>query len=685
MIDEETPYIDQEEGDGKHGDALAVIGRRVADTCAQAVTDKRWIEELWVDDLRQFRGVKKKGIKHVRNITRPRTRTASARLSDLLFQGGDKNFSVGIDADTPPQAKEQAEAGARFIEGEIETILNTADYESVGRAAIEDACLYGVGIIQGPIKILEQQKSWRQIQDENGAVVNAVVIEDKEQTSIEKVSPWDYFSDLSVADHDDCAYEFRRRYFSKIDMQNLLHRKGFNRQAVYEAIVGKEYSELPWHYTELKGENIPSSQTDFFCIYEVYTTVSQEDIETLSSEHEEESWFGFCHDDKLDPDVECCVWITENGRVLKFAPSLLETGERPFSIFCYDRDEVCFMASPGVPRLIRDEADAATAFWDMTICNADITVAPQMVVNPHVVEPIPDAETKEQDWNIRTNTRGWRLKVAGASAKDAFYFFNIPNQTKTTIDLLEVSKKYADESAMTPEIAQGQQSANMTKTFQGMELLMNSANTVARRIVKDWVDHVTIPLITRIIADVMENKPQLGVFGKFIANVRGANALMLKETQARNAMQLASVAGQNPKFAQMTDWEKLYKQVVYGLQQEPEKVMLTKDEMDKQGENKQPDQEVVKAQMEMQMKQSEIQIRQAELKVKEDTLQLEKYKIDMNYQLEIAKIQAGAQTKQVELAEKNKAKKDEIILNAKAKEHLMAQEFKVESTGEARI
>ena len=665
--------------------AVEAIGQFCVAVAQQNEQDRLWIEDEWLDDMRQVRGIPVDGEEdsdHRHNITKPKALTAIARISDLLFQAGDKNFAVGIDPDTPTERKPEALKGATQLEDKITTQLSDADYESVGRRVIASACTLGIGVIKGPVKTTGVKKAWVQLPDANGQVVNQLQMI-KDTTSVTEFVPlWDYFPDMSAADHDGCANEFQRHYMSKHDLQKLLLRDDFNHEEIYSIIETETPSATPRYLTELRDNSLPEVAKDSFVVWEGYIQIPGDMIARLCQRNPERQGVFFSAEEEFEPDVECTIWISDSGKVLKFAPNPLETDERPFSTFCYDRDEACFMASPGVPRLMRDPARDVNSSWNRIHENSDLAVGPQCIVDTAIVEPMPEPNGTTS-WGMEAN-KMYRGLRPGADYRKAFHFFNVPSNIAENMTILEKSRSFADEATMLPQIASGEQSAQMTKTFQGLELLMNASNTVHRRIVKDWDDYITVPLIGRYIDDNMQNSPEFGVFGQFMANARGTSALLLKETQARNLMSMGQVAESNAQFAQATKWLPLYRRVARGLQQDPDEFIKTDEEMEQEAQQQQeapPNPEVMKLQFQEQKLSAELEFKREELGVKREIAAMEKETTMMKLEYEMLRATGAAKTRIVEAGMKGQQKQDEIVMGAKAKEHSISVETKAELAG----
>jgi hypothetical protein len=674
--------------------AGSVLGQFIAQKCTQAIEDRQWLTSRWIEDIIQLEDLDTKG--HVHNITKPKTLTAESRISDILFVAGEKNFSVDPDRTVPAEHKEQAEQSSDTLENNIVELLDDSNYESQGRFIIKQATQLGCGILEAPVKDTQPRKTWNQGKDGEGELVNTLSIELADVTSVKSRTIWDYFPDLSVAKQEDCAFEFYRNWLSKVDLQNLLlGDSGFNTQEILDIINTETYATPPDHITELRDESSADDRSETYVIWKCHMTVPVDMVKDLCQKEPEREGNLFEEDD-LDEnefDVEILAWVSESGRLLKFCPNPLETDERPYSVFCYDRDTTCFLASPGVPRLIRKQQQDVNASWDRIHDNADLSVGPQWIYDPNIVEPIPiDGEVTLD----MTANKGWRMKRPGVDPSKAFHFFNVPSGVEENMIILQTALAFADVETQLPQIAGGEISAEQSRmATESLELLMNAANATQRRIIKDYDDFVTIPMVGRLIDDAMQNNPIEGVHGRFIPNAHGTSRLLLKQTQMMNAMNLSQIAGSNPHFAAKTDWDSMYDQIIRGLQFDPKVVTFSEEEMAKKAEENppQPSPEEIEAQANMLEAQNEqkkidvgVQESQAKTQLAIEELKFKKQKAEadskiavMKLELEREKMERDGQGKVGELAFKQKAKEREITMTAAAKENDRANEFLIES------
>lgn len=171
-------------------------------------------------------------------------------------------------------------------------------------------------------------------------------------------------------------------------------------------------------------------------------------------------------------------------------------------------------------------------------------------------------------------------------------------------------------------------------------MLMNSANIVLKRAVKNWDDDVTVPFIRRMYDWNMQFSEKEEIKGDHEAYARGTSALLVKEIQAQNIMQLMNLAT-SPIFAPYVKFPELFRKTVQLMQIPEDEIVKTKEQIgaEEQQASQKPkaqDPEAMKLQMQGQIKQMEMQAKAAELRLKE-------FEIQSRQQTELAKLAAESQ------------------------------------------
>jgi hypothetical protein len=666
---EATEQSDKAERD--LAERLRVFGVRLQSQAEDQVKRRFSIDERWLDDLRQFNGQYDKvtaatlaasgGSKLFVNITRNKVNAAEARLIDILFPTDDRNWGIqptpvpylsklskdkdpisnedgspfvtdeGVQVqkrDVAQGVMEEARERANSMQDEIDDQLNETNYNAVNRDMVHDACLYGTGILKGPVIIGKTRQKWSEVVDEQGQVAQVIEIVDDLKPGAERVDPWDFFPDMQSRTVDDAEFIFQRHYMSKKALRDLADKPGFLRTQIAEVLKkDADNSHTATHLQEMQSmAGLTSLDNGRFEVWEYHGPVDKEDLIAAGVEVDEEDVF---------TDYNGVVWFSE-GRVLKAVINPADTGDMPYSVFNWEGDDTTLFGV-GIPYLMRSSQKVLNATWRMLMDNAGLSVGPQTVINSQVVRPA------DGNWRL-TPHKVWELTDKNGNVNNVFGSFEINSHMNELISLFQYARQIADEETALPQIAQGEQ-GSATDTASGMSMLMNSANTMLRRVVKNFDDDVTRPFIKRMYDWNMQFNPKEDVKGDFSIDARGTSSLLVKEQQAANLMNLMNISA-SPLLQPLTNTAALYRKVVSSMQIEADEIVKTTEEIELETQKMQQQMEAQQQAM-MQAQQGQQQAPTGD-PLAEQKLALEAQKAEMDMQLKGAQIQAQAQKLQVD-------------------------------------
>jgi hypothetical protein len=601
----------EEEGAEQLAEKLQAFGFGLQRLAQEQVGIRQVIEDRWLADLEQYMGqydaetkgrlAKSSGSQAFVNITRSKTTVAEARLSDMLFPSDDKNWgiqptpvpelerlaSIGLsqyDRNGVPvsasvmyspddiarsgwakrqldEARKRAEAMAK----EIDDQLVEAKYHQVARDVIHDACLFGTGIIKGPVIINRTRKMWQQV----AGAVHQLQVVNEFRPGVEHVKIWDFFPDMSASKIEECAFIFERRYVTKKQLIELAKRPGYLtdqiRQVIAEsprmvASVGGTYIARMRELSGLQA-NLDDHRYE---LWEYHGPVEKDNLRMCGCEVD---------DDELT-EIEAVVAFI-NGRVIKADLNPLETNESPYSTFCFEDDDTSVFGV-GVPYLLRNEQKIVNAAWRMTLDNAALSTGPQIVVNRELVVPSDNA------WDLKAKKVWWLLDPE-KDVRAVFDAFEINSHQAELTDIFDRARELADEVTSLPMLAQGEQ-GEAPDTLGGTSILMNAANVVLRRVVKQFDDGITRPFIGRMYDWNMQNSEKEEIKGDFEVDARGSSALMVKETQTQALQNLLMIAEREP-YKDLTKHAALYRKTVEAQHLNADDIVKTDKELEADGQD----------------------------------------------------------------------------------------------------
>jgi hypothetical protein len=644
----------------------------------QVINDRTVIDSRMVEDLKNYHGKYEdetvKALKDAKRshpfikLTRAKTNAGESQLVDLLFPNDDKNYGVAptpmpelsakAEDDTPAEIEGQQyqdEEGNVVTQGDLasrelevikerctkmeETIedqLIESKYNARARQAIHDACVVGTGILKGPVVMGKIDKVYL---EQNGTF--ELELKESFTPGVEVVRPWDFFPDLSASDISESEFTYERRYMSKQQISELPKRKGFKKEQV--ARVLKMTANQTQHTTSYQDDvrklaGLSDTINDSrFETWEYNGPIDNEvliDVGALDLPEDEDKRNAYL-EEMIGEETLATVFYC--GGIVMGARVHLMTYENymPYRVFNWEPDDSSIFGY-GIPRMVRDEQGILNTLWRMILDNGGITAGPQIGLNKKYIAPA------DGNWEI-TPFKQWNMTGAVDDIRKVFSTTQFDSHLNELQGTYQMARTLFDEVSGVPMLQQGEQGQS-TQTLGGMSMLMNAANTVRRRQVKDWDDNVTSPLISDFYHWNMSHNEDAGIKGDYQVDARGTSALLVKETQAQALTNFMSVAGSSPVFAPvlqlkavdiLREWVK-----TQGL---PNNIVPTDDELDKYNKQQQEQQANQPQDPQLLIEQS----RMEQLKAKQD---FETQMFEKRTQIEAQEQQSNMQLKQQQLA-----------------------------------
>jgi len=543
-------------------------------------------------------------------LTRQKSNAAEARLSDILLPTDENNWGIqptpvptlakmmqdqspAVDPATggpmslnvpdpatgqpvPTQVKKSdvamaaqtvAREAAKNMENEIEDQLTECDYNAETRKTLHDAAVMGVGVIKGPIVMSRTRKSWNAVVDETG---NPAVGPDGktvyEMVFQEEKTPASYHVDARFVWEDpDCGDDIQNG-------KGIYELEQMTRKRVRE--LAKQPQYLPDQIAQVLKEGPQRSPALVELTSEIQRNNYEKnsfDVWTYTGELDADD-LRLCGcdvpDDSLDGVSGCVVMI--NDTVVKAYMNPIESGELPYDFYPWEKVN----DSPrgyGVPYLMRSPQRVINAAWRMMMDNAAICAGPQIILKKKKLEP------EDKNWSLYAR-KVWNFTGSeNESVGDAFTQVEFNMHQVELQAIVSLGTQLADAETSTPMITQGEQGA-APETVGGMQMLLNSANVVLRRLVKQYDDYVTKRHIRRYYDYNMAYGEDDAIKGDFSVDARGSSALLVRDIQNQAFTNLLA-AGANPVYAPFIDQKKLFEKALQAQHVQPQDIMKTDAEI----------------------------------------------------------------------------------------------------------
>lgn len=569
------------------------------------------IEDGWIEDLRAFMGqydpdvlakIQSKGERSqvYVGLTRTKVLAAYSRMTDLLFQPGQKFFSIektpvskqplveqelseraaleiqqaaeqvgtaGIEelviARLDELTQEIEEETERRVANMEEAILDQAlenNLEGKMKDAIMEQVIFGTGAMKAGTLRIEKDHKW--VKGEDGF---NLIYEESPSPEMEAVSIFDLYPDPHATSVDDMRDIFRRHIISRTEFNALKDYPGFNVDLVNECIEMNPEGNHDEAQHEVDRRNIANvndsnTNTEKFEVLEYWGSLNGHDLEDAGVE--------FGQDDDLSMEYSANIWMV-SGKVIKAQLNPLPGNIIPYFIFPYEKNPHAFWGT-GVPRMMRDSQATMNAATRIYLDNVALSSGPMVEVNTDIMASGEDP-TELYPWRVF-------LREGGDGNQPMVRFYQPQSNSPALVSVIELFRRFADETTALPSYTHGQTQSSLNRTATGISILMSNANIVLKSVIKNIDDFLTRPMIRSLYDWNMTWNENENVKSDMRIIAKGSTALIQKEVQSQRLLQFLSLIN-NPMDAQMVDREKLLTDIAKSLDIDPDEVIKSQKEM----------------------------------------------------------------------------------------------------------
>ena len=527
-------------------------------------------------------------------MTRMKTNAAEARLADILLPTDDRNWGIQptpepmvmqmvadermagdkvtgqpmTDPETgqPLRVKDVARAAmtvarrkAEAMQLRIDDQLLESDYNGELRKVIHDAAVLGTGVVKGPVVTNRVRKAWQPMTDATGQTVQTVMIVEELAPASFRVDPRNVFPDPGCGEsiHNGKGVYEREKLTAK-QVRELAKQPGFMAEQLRKVL--EEGPKRSASFQELRDEDQRDIARDTYEMWTYWGEVEYDDLQSAGVDPGEK--------DVLRTVSACVVMI--NSTVVKAFVNPLDGGDIPYDFYVWEKvSSSCW--GYGIPYLMRSQQKVLNAAWRQLMDNAGVSSGPQIVMKPGVIQPA------DKRWEL-SSRKIWFATDDMDDVRKAFATFEFDSHQAELANIIKMATELADAETGVPMIAQGEQGA-APETVGGMTLLMNSANVVLRRLVKQFDDMVTRPHLRRYYDYNMLYDEDESIKGDFSIDARGSSALLVRDIQNQAFLNLLAAAA-NPIFGKYIDPKKLFEKALQAQHIDPAEVFKPEDEIE---------------------------------------------------------------------------------------------------------
>ncbi|MDR2076898.1 MAG: hypothetical protein LBP61_08240 [Desulfovibrio sp.] len=561
-------------------------------------------EEMWLDDLRQYRGMYNaeelermdEGRSRIfLNTTKQRIDSVKARLMSLLFPStSDQNWSIQPtpDPEIPEDAllaemqramqeqrqprteeqiaKEISDRMSQVIADQLEETQRRPNYRATCGDIIHQSLLYGTGILKGPL--FDSTSRSRLQRDANGGYVMAAADVTEPFPLFEMAPVWECYLDASTANPESMRYVWQTHIMNAKELLGLAAFPLFEGESIRRYVDDNPDGDLsPYSWenelrymgvdrgtSATRGESSALLTHGRFRVYERWGQLTGRQLRDAGLEMDD-------LDELTTYDAQ--VWML-GDKIIKLAPLPVDGLGMPFHLFYFHKDETGIWGE-GLAWTLRAVQQALNATVRILMDNAAITSGPFVGVNVSALA-VGEKATRLYPWKVF-------LFDSAEDMREALMFWQMQGNTAEIIRIYELLMKTADEMSV-PRYMAGDNTMlrGAGETASGLEMLMNAANLTIQDLVRNFDDGITRPFIRALYIWNMIFHPDPGIKGDFDVVATGSSSLLAKEAEGQKLLQAMSIL-QNPLFAGRVKEEDLLKDFLQKFNL-PDHIMRTPEE-----------------------------------------------------------------------------------------------------------
>lgn len=466
-------------------------------------------------------------------------------------------------------AKDRAQKMERVIDDQLKECnangQRRPSWQQSCRAVVKSACLYGMGVLKGPLVEKVTTKRFRPITDEYGQTTwQEEVYAENLRPYHEAVSIWDVFPDPGARCPAELRFVWQLHMMLDKDLLELTNFPGFNREAIREYMRlnpdgDADYKSWESQARELNDDNLGNGNSlkYRYRVYERWGFLSGRELAQAGADISEAMY---------DRVFSSNVWML-GDTIIKAMVNPLEGVDIPYYFFPYQQDDSSFWPE-GVAYAMRAPQAGINSAVRAMQDNAAIACGPIIGVNMQAL-----GRNRIEDM---VANKVFMFEGLNTNLAQAFQVQNVPSTIQENLNQVSFWSNVADEVS-TPRFNAGDGNVQGAgQTASGLSMLMGASNINLKDIVKNFDDNVSAPFIRAMFRWNMQWNEDESIKGDFEISATGSQSLIAKEVRAQQVPALVNYLGIQA-FAPYID---PYKLLRTALQQTdlPDDILRTEDE-----------------------------------------------------------------------------------------------------------
>ena len=713
----EARQRDSIDADPELAGVFSGIVQRLDDDARNRVARRQPTEQRWLEDARQFEGEGKPPLNRyqssaVFNITRSKCNTFQSKVGDMLFPTDDRNGAIQPtpvpeldqeaertagdvermtaeanaepDDATAEQMRGEADAlaqrlaeieserqtavsKAKLMEDEVWDNLVECHYASAARSCIGEATKYGTGFLKGPLPLSERTRTFWDRTDAGWRLAREQ--DQGDRFTIEWVSCWHLFPDTAARDFARVESWMERHMMRRRDLREFAKQPGVFKDAVRDILREGPQEHVPAYLTELDAiaeEEASSARSldNVFVVWEYRGPLEEEEMGALMRV------LMMSEDSELDPglaeqlmdpllSVDAAIWFCQ-GRVLKVAINHLDDNSSLYNAFQIEKSDARLWG-PGIAYLMRDQQSVLTDGWRAMLDNASFGARPMFEIDEMAVRPNEGTQFLIRPGEVF-------VRMSGAGDRQGVRVITVPIVQEHWAAILQLAMQFVDTETNISVIAGGEQ-GQTTQTAGGMALLVNNMNIVFRRVIKEFDDAITAPILGKSYHFLMQFSDKEEIKGDYAVQARGSSVLLVREIQAQNLLLLATQASVHPVLGTHLKIREVLKRLVQSMMLSSDDLLKTQAELEadlaaqaEEAENAPEDPALVKLQLDRELAMIDSQTKIALAQAARETAML---KMASDQEMTLAQVAARLQAVREQSASKERMLATEIAIDGR--------------------
>ncbi|MDR1685216.1 MAG: hypothetical protein LBR82_02040 [Desulfovibrio sp.] len=403
------------------------------------------------------------------------------------------------------------------------------------RSVVKSSCLYGMGVLKGPLVEKIVSKQFKLQRDEYGqSSWSEQPTGEVLRPYHEAVSVWDVFPDPAAVTPAELRYVWQIHRMSDKDLHDLSTFPHFKSARIRDYIREHPEGDASLNTWETmmahsNEENINSHARvkNRYRVYERWGFISGQDLFDAGVEVEDTS--------KV---YSSNIWLL-GDKVIKCVINPLEGVDIPYYFYPFQKDETSFWPE-GIASTLRCPQSGINSVVRAMQDNAALSSGPIIGIN---VTALDEGENVH-DMAAR---KMFLFSRSGQNLQELMQTTIVPSAIEHNLTLSKFWQEAADEQS-TPRFNTGDgRISGAGETASGLSMLMGASNIMLKDHVKDFDDNVVSPFIRAMFRWNMQFNENNDIKGDYEIVASGSQSLITKEVRAQQLPMLIQMLN-HPKF-----------------------------------------------------------------------------------------------------------------------------------------